>query len=119
VSVGVPPQLTSCSTSSRVPIPTMAVPEKRLTARAGHAAALAYVIGRLLREVSAGLTFSGENLGGVDDRLRVLRDSGFPHVVEAAAHLASARREAEFEFGLALMIAALEGHPHQGSPAGQ
>lgn len=40
---------------------------------------VAYVIGTLLREVSSGPTFSGENLGGVDDRLSELRGSELPH----------------------------------------
>ena len=69
---------------------------------------VAYVIGTLLREVSSGPTFSGENLGGVDDRLSELRGSELPHVVEAATHLAVCNHLEEFDYGLDLMITALE-----------
>ncbi|SEP52800.1 TetR/AcrR family transcriptional regulator C-terminal domain-containing protein [Amycolatopsis saalfeldensis] len=69
---------------------------------------LAFVIGSLLREVSAGPTFSGDDLGGVERRLAELRASSLPHVVEAAPDLAVCEHEAEFEFGLDLLIVALE-----------
>ncbi len=60
------------------------------------------------RPVSSGPTFSGEHLGGVDDRLSELRGSELPHVVEAATHLAVCNHLEEFDYGLDLMITALE-----------
>lgn len=78
--------------------------------RAVHAlrSVLAYVIGALLRELSAGPTFSGDNLGGVEKRLSELEASELPHVVEAAPFLAVCHHDDEFRFGLDLMITALE-----------
>ncbi|HEY3709449.1 MAG TPA: TetR/AcrR family transcriptional regulator C-terminal domain-containing protein [Amycolatopsis sp.] len=69
---------------------------------------LAFVIGSLLREVSAGPTFSGDDLGGVERRLAELRASDLPRVVEAAPDLAVCDHQEEFEFGLDLLIVALE-----------
>ncbi|RSM87592.1 TetR family transcriptional regulator [Kibdelosporangium aridum] len=78
--------------------------------RAVHAmrSMLAFVIGTLLREVSASPTFSGENLGGVERRLAELTASQLPHVVESAPHLAICDHEEEFHFGLDLLITAVE-----------
>jgi TetR/AcrR family tetracycline transcriptional repressor len=69
---------------------------------------LAFVVGSLLREVSAGPTFSGDDLGGVERRLAELNASGLPHVVEAAPYLATCDHERQFQFGLDLLIAAME-----------
>lgn len=69
---------------------------------------LAFVIGSLLREVSAGPTFSGDDLGGVERRLAELKAADLPRVVEAAPNLAVCDHEQEFSFGLDLLIAALE-----------
>jgi AcrR family transcriptional regulator len=69
---------------------------------------LAFVIGSLLREVSAGPTFSGADLGGVERRLAELKAADLPRVVEAAPHLAVCDHEEEFEFGLDLLVVALE-----------
>ena len=55
-------------------------------------------------------TFSGDDLGGVERRLAELRAAGLPHVVEAAPDLAVCDHEEEFEFGLDLLIVALERH---------
>jgi AcrR family transcriptional regulator len=69
---------------------------------------LAFVVGTLLREVSAGPTFSGDNLGGTERRLAELNASELPHLIEAAPHLAVCDHEQEFDFGLDLLITALE-----------
>ncbi|HEX6358683.1 TetR/AcrR family transcriptional regulator C-terminal domain-containing protein [Actinophytocola sp.] len=69
---------------------------------------LAYLIGTLLREVSASPTFSGQNLGGVERRRTELTDSTLPHVAESAPYLAVCDHEEEFEFGLDLLITAVE-----------
>jgi TetR/AcrR family tetracycline transcriptional repressor len=69
---------------------------------------LAFVIGSLLREVSSGPTFSGDDLGGVERRVAELTASDLPRVVEAAPHLAICDHEEEFDFGLDLLITALE-----------
>lgn len=71
-------------------------------------ASLAYVVGTLLREVSACPTFSGADLDGVERRRAELAASGLPHVVAAAAHLAACDHRAEFDFGLDLLVTALE-----------
>jgi AcrR family transcriptional regulator len=67
---------------------------------------LAFVIGTLLREVSAGPTFSDP--GNVERRLAELTGSELPNVVESAPHLAVCDHEEEFDFGLDLLITALE-----------
>ncbi|RKG91884.1 TetR/AcrR family transcriptional regulator C-terminal domain-containing protein [Corallococcus terminator] len=69
---------------------------------------LAFLVGTLLREVSSGPTFSGQNLGGLAGRRADLKDSGFPHVAWAAPHLAACHHLTEFNFGLELLVAALE-----------
>ncbi|MBP2478651.1 AcrR family transcriptional regulator [Crossiella equi] len=75
----------------------------------GMRAVLAYLVGSLLREAEAGPSFSGANLGGVSERFGVLRDSGQEYVAEAATHLATCDHLTEFDFGLDLLITALEG----------
>jgi AcrR family transcriptional regulator len=73
-------------------------------------AALAYVVGTLLREVSASPAFSGDDRLGAAHRHAELASSGFAHVAEAAPHLAVCDHHDEFEFGLDLVITALELH---------
>ncbi|MGW0520460.1 TetR/AcrR family transcriptional regulator C-terminal domain-containing protein [Crossiella sp. NPDC003009] len=73
----------------------------------GMRAVLAYVVGSLLREASAGPTFSGANLGGVEERLARLLATQQPHVVGAAGHLATCDHLAEFDFGLDLLVTGL------------
>jgi hypothetical protein len=79
-------------------------------ARAVHVmrSLLAFLIGTLLREVSASPTFSGENPDGVERRHAELTSSELPHVVESAPYLAVCDHEEEFEFGLDLLINAVE-----------
>jgi AcrR family transcriptional regulator len=78
--------------------------------RAVHAlrAVLAFVVGALLREVSASPTFSGDNLSGVQRRVAELSASELPHLTEVAPQLAVCDHEEEFTFGLDLLITALE-----------
>jgi len=78
--------------------------------RAVHAlrAVLAFVVGALLREVSASSTFSGDNLSGVQRRVAELNASELPHLIEVAPQLAVCDHEEEFAFGLDLLITALE-----------
>lgn len=71
-------------------------------------ALLAFLVGTLLREVSSGPTFSGQDVGGLMERHAALEDSGFPFVARAASHLAVCHHEVEFHFGLELLVAALE-----------
>ncbi len=70
-------------------------------------AVLAYVVGTLLREVSAGRAFSGTDAVGGAQRRAALAASGLPHVVEAAEHLAVCHHDQEFNHGLDLLIAGL------------
>jgi TetR/AcrR family tetracycline transcriptional repressor len=69
---------------------------------------LAFLIGTLLREVSASPTFSGENLGGVERRRAELTASKLPHVGAAAPYLAICDHAEEFAFGLDLLVTAVE-----------
>ncbi len=69
---------------------------------------LAYVVGSLLREASADAAFSGTDAKGAAARRDVLSASGLPQVAEAAAYLSTCRHDQEFNFGLDLMITALE-----------
>ncbi|WNG40502.1 TetR family transcriptional regulator [Archangium violaceum] len=71
-------------------------------------AVLAFLVGALLREVSSGPTFSGQNLGELVERRAELENSGLPHVARAAPHLAACNHEEEFDFGMDLLVAALE-----------
>jgi TetR/AcrR family tetracycline transcriptional repressor len=70
-------------------------------------AVLAYVVGTLLREVTAGPVFSDAE--GAARRQAALAASGLPHVVESAAHLAVCDHDGEFAYGLDLLITALVG----------
>ncbi|QWF84774.1 Tetracycline repressor protein class G [Amycolatopsis sp. CA-230715] len=78
--------------------------------RAVHAvrAILAYLVGTLLRETTSGPAFSGTDAGAAEQRLAELSGSPFPHVVASARHLATCDHAAEFDFGLDLLITALE-----------
>jgi TetR/AcrR family tetracycline transcriptional repressor len=75
----------------------------------GLRAVLAFLIGTLMREVSAAPTFSGTDADGRRRRLADLEASGLPAVVAAAPHLAVCDHEAEFEFGLRILLDALAG----------
>jgi AcrR family transcriptional regulator len=70
-------------------------------------AVLAYVVGALLREVTAGPAFSGTDADGAARRRAVLAESGLPHVAEAAEHLAVCAHDREFAYGLDLLVSAL------------
>ncbi|NDK89334.1 TetR/AcrR family transcriptional regulator [Gordonia desulfuricans] len=88
------------------------------TDQAVHAmrTALAFLLGTLLREVDAGPTFGvGDPVAG-EQRRADLAASGLPAVATAAADLAVCDHEAEFEFGLHIMLDALERmRPRSGS----
>jgi TetR/AcrR family tetracycline transcriptional repressor len=73
----------------------------------GLRAVLAFLIGTLMREVNAAPTFSGTDPDGVRHRLADLEASGLPAVSAAAPFLAVCDHEAEFEFGLAILLDAL------------
>jgi AcrR family transcriptional regulator len=66
---------------------------------------LAFLIGTLMREVSAGPAGDAE---AIRSRQAQLAESGLPMVVEAAPYLAARDHEAEFEFGLRVLLEALE-----------
>jgi AcrR family transcriptional regulator len=68
---------------------------------------LAYVVGTLLREVTAEPAFSGADAAGAARRRAVLAGSGLPHVTEAAEHLAVCDHDREFDNGLDLLVSAL------------
>ncbi|WP_199443738.1 hypothetical protein [Umezawaea beigongshangensis] len=68
------------------------------------------MVGTLLREVSASPAFSGDDPAGVEHRRTEPESSGLAHVAEAAPHLAVRDHRDEFEFGLDLVITALELH---------
>ena len=70
-------------------------------------AVLAYVVGTVLREVTAEPAFTGVDADGAARRRAALAASGLPHVAEAAAHLAVCDHESEFAHGLDLLISAL------------
>jgi TetR/AcrR family tetracycline transcriptional repressor len=73
----------------------------------GLRAVLAFLIGTLMREVEAAPTFSGADPDGAGRRLADLEASGLPAVVAAAPYLAVCDHEAEFEFGLRILLDAL------------
>ncbi|WP_439379268.1 TetR/AcrR family transcriptional regulator [Amycolatopsis lexingtonensis] len=70
----------------------------------GLRAVLAFLIGTLMREVEAAPTFSRT---GDPGRLADLSASGLPAVSAAAPYLAVCDHEAEFEFGLRILLDAL------------
>ena len=70
----------------------------------GLRAVLAFLIGTLMREVDAAPTVSAT---GDDARLAELTGSGLPAVSAAAPYLAVCDHEAEFEFGLGILLDAL------------
>ncbi|MGW0038849.1 TetR/AcrR family transcriptional regulator [Gordonia sp. NPDC003376] len=80
------------------------------TDQAVHAmrTALAFLLGTLLREVDAGPTFGTDDPVASAQRRDDLAGSGLPAVATAAADLAVCDHEAEFEFGLHVMLDALD-----------
>jgi AcrR family transcriptional regulator len=72
--------------------------------------AFAFLVGTVLREVSVGPTFSGQNLGDLAHRRAELESAGMPFVAAASPHLAVIDHGCEFDFGLSLFIAGLENY---------
>ena len=76
---------------------------------------LAYLLGTLMREL--GKVDTSESASAEENRRRreILEESGLPAVASAAEHLSACDHEAEFEFGLDVLINALigeDGRPH-------
>ncbi|MCP3805089.1 TetR/AcrR family transcriptional regulator C-terminal domain-containing protein [Allokutzneria sp. A3M-2-11 16] len=71
-------------------------------------AVLAFLVGTVLREVESGPAFDGADPVGVAQREAELLASPFPAVAESAPFLASCEHDREYEFGLDLLLAALE-----------
>ncbi|MFE1884558.1 TetR/AcrR family transcriptional regulator C-terminal domain-containing protein [Streptomyces diastatochromogenes] len=72
-------------------------------------ALIAYIVGTLLREVGVGPTLSTPDTDqAAAQRASLLAAQGVPRVVEAATELASIDHEAEFEFGLRLLLDSLD-----------
>ena len=69
---------------------------------------LAFLIGTLMREVHAGPTFGVGDTESIRARRAELEDSGLPMIAEAAPYLAACDHEAEFEFGLRVLLEALD-----------
>jgi len=84
--------------------PLLAARGKAERAVHGLRAVLAFLIGTLMREVDAAPTFSATASPG---RLAELTGSGLPAVSAAAPYLAVCDHEAEFEFGLGILLDAL------------
>lgn len=70
--------------------------------------ALAYLTGALLREVGATTVLGGRLVDGYADRVADLPPAAFPLVREVAEHLDFCDHDAEFEFGLDLLVTAIE-----------
>lgn len=83
----------------------------------GFRAVFAFLVGAVLREVSVGPTFSGQNLGGLSERHGELTSAGLPHAAEAAAQLAVCDHDEEFEFGMNLIVRGLEELAHESAPS--
>ncbi|MCP3819390.1 TetR/AcrR family transcriptional regulator C-terminal domain-containing protein [Streptomyces sp. A3M-1-3] len=69
---------------------------------------IAYQIGSLLREANASPTFSGTEEAAVGKRTARLAGCGFPAVERVAPVLAAVDFEAEFTFGVEMLISALQ-----------
>ncbi|WP_232283199.1 TetR/AcrR family transcriptional regulator C-terminal domain-containing protein [Gordonia alkanivorans] len=78
--------------------------------------ALAFLVGTLMREVDAGPTFSSADHEGSAVRRADLEASGLPAVTAAAAQLSVCDHEQEFEFGLRLLLDAIDRLPPDGAP---
>jgi TetR/AcrR family transcriptional regulator, tetracycline repressor protein len=73
----------------------------------GFRAIFAFLVGTVLREVSLGPTFSGQNLGGLNERRDELTCAGLVHASEAVHQLAVCDHDEEFTFGVELLITGL------------
>lgn len=71
-------------------------------------AVLAFLMGTLMREVNASPTFGTGNPRAIDARRTELAESGLPAVSAAAPYLAVCDHEAEFEFGMRVLLEALD-----------
>ncbi|MEB4209297.1 TetR/AcrR family transcriptional regulator [Mycobacterium sp. 94-17] len=74
----------------------------------GFRAVFAFLVGTVLREVSVGPTFSGQDLGGLHERRDELRDAGLRYAAESAHLLAVCDHTDEFDFGIHLILRGLE-----------
>jgi len=78
---------------------------------------LAIQTGSLIREVGAPLSFTGEDVAGMRERIGQLSASEYPAVRSAAELLATTDREVEYAFGVDTLISAIrvmcEGKPRQ------
>jgi TetR/AcrR family transcriptional regulator, tetracycline repressor protein len=70
--------------------------------------AFAFLVGTILREVSVGPGFSGQNLGGLHERESELSVVGLPNAAEAAHLLAVCDHDQDFLFGVNMLISGLE-----------
>ncbi|WP_258348077.1 TetR/AcrR family transcriptional regulator C-terminal domain-containing protein [Saccharopolyspora gregorii] len=70
-------------------------------------AALGFLVGSLLREVNAGPSFGTDPAAG-GQRRRTLESAELPSLTAIAPHLAVCDHEAEFEYGLDLVLTAVE-----------
>jgi AcrR family transcriptional regulator len=68
---------------------------------------VAFQTGSLLRELGASPSLSGLSPEGVTARREELARSDFPAVAAAAAELAACRHDAEYDFGIELLLSAL------------
>lgn len=96
--------LTALAPTEAVLAPLLAAGYPPELAVNGLRAVLAFLIGTLMREVNAAPTFSASP---DDTRLADLAASGLPAVTAAAPYLAICDHEAEFEFGLRILLDAL------------
>ena len=71
-------------------------------------AVLAFLVGTVLREVESGPAFDGADTAAVARRRTELGTSPFPSLAESAPFLASCDHDREYEYGLDLLLAALE-----------
>ena len=74
----------------------------------GFRAVFAFLVGTVLREVSVGPTFSGQDLGELHDRSAELEAAGLAYVAESAPNLAVCDHAEEFDFGIDLILRGLE-----------
>ncbi|SDM56356.1 TetR/AcrR family transcriptional regulator C-terminal domain-containing protein [Allokutzneria albata] len=81
-------------------------------------AVLAFLVGTVLREVESGPAFDGDDPEAVAHRRAELVASPFPALAESAPFLASCDHDREYEFGLELLLTALETRRTQSSQRG-
>jgi len=82
---------------------------------------IAFIVGTIMRELGSAITLGTMDPGRVQQRIDEITAAGDPLLTAIAPHLAVSDHDAEFRYGMELLIAGLAartGMPYDGGPGG-